>query len=133
MRLSNKRRGVLGQWTTIIALALLLAFLVSVVPVSCGSTPSGCADTCLNRLQTTHASQCEAYKVCIWWENGVQKSLWRKRCRDCVTKDTWQDCYHQVRCTANGLCEQQPQPYLTKKVNTQTTCGSWGPWTYWTT
>jgi len=133
MRSSNKRRGGLGQWTTIIVLALLLVFLVSVAPASCAK-PKPCKDVCLNRLvPTAPYEQCEVKKVCTYWDHGVRKTLWRERCRDCVTIRTYQDCYHQTRCTVNGLCERQANPYKTKLIKTKTTCGKWDPWHYWTT
>lgn len=133
MRLSDKRRGVPGQWTTIIVLVLLLAFLVMVAPASCAK-PRPCKDVCLQRLETTAPfEQCQVKRVCTYWDNGCRITLWRERCRDCVTIKTWQDCYHQTRCTVNGLCERDPNPYKTKLIRTRTTCGSWGPWDYWTT
>lgn len=133
MRSSIRGRGVLGQWTTIIVLALLLTFLISVAPVSCAK-PKPCKDVCLSRLESTGPTQqCEVKKVCTYWENGVRKTMWRQRCRDCVTIKTWQDCYLQIRCGVNGLCEQQADPYKTRLIKTKATCGKWGPWRYWTT
>lgn len=124
MRSLNNGWGGIAKLGIFVIMALLLTYTVTVAPASSASTK--CKDYCEPEQKSpgTAVHECvKDYKVCIYWENGVKKTLWAHKCRDCVKGYYYQICHHEIWCPNSG-CVYSGAPF-TKTGKSYSDCQPW--------
>ncbi len=123
MRSSDKRRGALGQWATVIMMALVLAFLVGVAPVSGAKY---CSDTCGKKIKDTDPGD-----VTRWHEHKETKicktakgTKYLIQDRDCAKGIYIRMCHDRVYCTQTKACAEIGPAYE-KKAGSWKECDPW--------
>lgn len=124
MRSSNKRRGALDQWAIVIMMALVLAFLVGVAPVSGAKY---CSDTCGKKIQSDDPD----YGFISWHEHKETKicktsqgTKYLIQDRDCEKGSYIKECNHRVYCANTKSCAEVEPGYI-KIVGTWKECTPW--------
>jgi hypothetical protein len=109
MRSSDKRRGAIGPWAIIIMMALVLAFLVSVAPVSGGSAGKYCSDTCGKNIKSDDPE----YGYTSWHEHKETKICTTRKGtkyliqdRDCESGSYIKICHHRAYCDQTKACAE---------------------------
>ncbi len=124
MRSSDKRRGALGRLAIIIMMVLVLAFLVSVAPVS-GAKPKYCSDSCGKKLKSDPGPQdCwhehTETRICKT-SRGVK---WLIQDRDCCNGYYYKICHHRAWCDNTGACAEVGAGWE-KVIGHWKTCDKW--------
>jgi hypothetical protein len=123
MRSFNKRRGVLGQWAIAILVTMVLAFLMSVAPVS--GDPY-CGDTCSGEMFVKQGEKTETQKakVCQVRINGKIKTKWAIKTKVCNYGWWIKKCVDNDWCKNTKKCaflKNLPD----KQIRYSTSCSPW--------
>ncbi len=106
MRSSNKGGGVLGKWTTIIVLALLLAFLVSAAPVSGAVSKKQCVTKCgiLQKKQTAVTPEHQEQYLGTITLRKIKYERWLIKDRTCKSGYYYRICEPRSWCENTKYC-----------------------------
>lgn len=100
MRSSNKMSGALGKMAIVIILALVLAFLVSVAPIS--AVPKKCSDFCDPKVKVKTAEWPEHLETKICKTSRGTK--WLIKDRVCTAGDYIKQCQKREYCPNTKVC-----------------------------
>lgn len=124
MRSFDKRRGVLGKWAIVIMMALVLAFLASVAPVSGAAKTKYCSDTCGKSVNSKTSGYSE-------WDEHVRTKICKTskgtkylvKDRHCEKGNIIKICHHRAYCPNTGKCAETTE--FIKNVGKWKHCDPW--------
>lgn len=121
--------GALGKMAIVIILALVLAFLVSVAPVS---AVKKCSDSCGAKIKDLSSERCWPEQVATKICKTSRGTKWLVKDRTCCAGDYIRWCYHREPCSNKKYSCAQVGDAFKKVVGHYKTCTPWKKQTVYT-